>query len=51
MVKEYLIGLMGDNMKVNIKKTKSMVMEFLFGQMGKFMKDIGRMGNKMERAY
>ena len=46
---EYLLGLMGENIKVIIKMIKKMDMVFLNGLMEKNIKDIGKMESKMEK--
>ena len=43
-------GLMGDNTRDNIKKTKRKDTGFIIGQMEEYMKDSGSMENSMEKA-
>ena len=50
MAKVNLNGLMGEYMKENIKMIKKMDMVFFIGLMEEYIKDIGRMENRMEKG-
>jgi hypothetical protein len=50
MDKEFIHGVMAENMKENIIWTKNMVMEYTSGQTEGGMKVIGRMVNNMARV-
>ena len=49
MEKEPIHGLMGVDMKVNMKWIKSMDMEFINGQTVEYMKAVGTMVNNMDK--
>ena len=49
MDKEPILGVMVENIKESITWIKSMVTEFTIGLMVGDMKDIGHMGNNMEK--
>ena len=49
MVRVFLFGQMEGNMKGNIKMIKKKVMESLNGMEENNIKDIGKMGNNMEK--
>jgi hypothetical protein len=51
MAKEYLLGLMGEDMRVNILKIKSKVKVHSTGQMEENMLDNGEMESSMEKDY
>ena len=46
---EFLLGLMEENMRENIKMIKKKVMEYLNGPMEQNLKGYGKMENKTER--
>ena len=48
--KAFSLGLMAENMKAIIKTIKEMDMELFIGVMEKFIKEIGKMENKVEKA-
>ena len=50
MVGVHKFGVMGGNMRVNIYKISSMVMENLVGLMEQYVKEIGKMGFNMEKV-
>ena len=50
MEKVYLLGLMEENMKGNIKTIKKKGLVYLNGQMAKNIEDNGKMVNKMEKV-
>ena len=47
MVKESILGVMAENMRVNTIWTRNMAMEYTIGQMGENMKEIGPMESNM----
>ena len=49
MEKEFILGKMEENMKVNIIWIKSMDLEFINGLMAEFIKEIGKMVYSMEK--
>jgi hypothetical protein len=50
MEKEFLLGLMGENMNENIKMIKKKDMECSIGMMVSNIKENGKMGNNMEKG-
>jgi hypothetical protein len=51
MEKEFLHGLMEEDMKDNTRTTKSRALEFFILGMAEFTKDNGKMVDSMERVY
>jgi hypothetical protein len=50
-VLEFILGLMGENMKVSIKMIKSMDLGFIAGQTNENTKDIGIKENSTDLEY